>query len=82
MKIVIYTTTTCPYCGQLKEYFTQKGLPFVEKLIDQSEAAKEEMKAVSGGFMGVPFTLIEKDNGEKEGVIGFDTGRLNQILGS
>lgn len=81
MKITIYTTTTCPYCSQLKEYFNQKGLPFAEKLIDQNEEAKEEMKTVSGGFMGVPFTLIEKDDGTKEGIVGFDVGKLNQVLG-
>jgi glutaredoxin 3 len=81
MKITVYATTTCPYCSQLKDFLSQKGLSFEEKLIDQNEAAKEEMKAVSGGFMGVPFVYIEKDDGAKESVIGFDMGKLNQILG-
>jgi len=65
----------------LKDYFDEKGIAYLEKLIDQDEAAKEEMETVSGGFMGVPFIAIEKDDGTKETVIGFDKGKINSILG-
>ncbi len=80
MQITVYTTTTCPYCRQLKEYLTQKKIAFTEKLVDQDDAAQKEMLAVSGGFQGIPFTLIKKD-GETETVVGFDKGRIESILG-
>lgn len=64
----------------VKDFFASKSLPFEEKLVDQDENAKNEMSEVSGGFLGVPFTVITKDNGEVVTVIGFDKGKLEQIL--
>lgn len=80
MKITIYSTTTCPYCKMLKDYFTSKNLSFEEKLVDQDENAKLEMAGLSGGFLGVPFTVIVKDSGENQTVVGFDKGKLEEIL--
>jgi glutaredoxin len=64
----------------LKDYLAQNGFSFVEKLVDQDEAAQNEMISISGGFLGVPYTVIERDNGTKDTVVGFDKGRLNSIL--
>lgn len=80
MTIKIYSTISCPYCKMLKDFFVSKNLSFEEKLVDQDENAKNEMAAVSGGFLGVPFTVITKDNGEVVTVIGFDKGKLEQVL--
>jgi glutaredoxin len=81
LQIVIYSTMTCPYCKMLKDYLNEKSIVYTEKMVDQDEAARSEMTAVSGGFLGVPFTVITKDDGSKETVIGFDKGRLNAVLG-
>ena len=81
MVITIYSTTTCPYCKMLKDYFTEKNIVFSEKLVDIDEAAREEMMVNSGGFLGVPFTTIALDNGKKETVLGFDKGKINTLLG-
>lgn len=82
MKITVYTTTTCPYCKMLKGYLSEKKLEFEEKLVDQDDNAREEMVSVSGGFMGVPYTIIDKgDGGEKIKVIGFDKAKLDEALG-
>ncbi|MEK7169047.1 MAG: glutaredoxin domain-containing protein [Patescibacteria group bacterium] len=80
MIIKIFSTTSCPYCKMLKDYLFSKDIPFEEMLVDQDENAKNEMTAVSGGFLGVPFTVITKDNGEVTTVIGFDKGKLEEIL--
>jgi glutaredoxin 3 len=81
MQITVYSTTTCPYCKMLKDYLREKSLSFTEKLVDLDDAAKTEMSASSGGFLGVPFSVIIKDDGTKETVVGFDKGKLNSILG-
>lgn len=81
MQITIYSTTTCPYCQALKDYLKQKRAAYSEKLIDQDEAAKAEMEAVSGGFLGVPFIVVTKDDGSQETVTGFDKGKIDSILG-
>jgi glutaredoxin 3 len=80
MTIVIYSTTTCPYCKMLKDYLKEKNLAFTERLIDTDDTAKTEMEASSGGFLGVPFSVISLDNGTKETVLGFDKGKLDKVL--
>ena len=79
MNITIYTTSACPFCTMLKEYLSDKGLGFSEKLIDLHDELREEMSQKSNGFLGVPFIVIEKD-GKEETVIGFDRGKLDKIL--
>ncbi len=81
MQVTVYSTTTCPYCKMLKDYLKEKNISFVEKLVDQDEAARDEMAVASGGFLGVPFTLITKDDSSKETIIGFDKGKINSVLG-
>lgn len=81
MTITVYSTTTCPYCKMLKDFLTQSSVNYVEKMVDVDENAKNEMSKESGGFLGVPFTLIVKDDGTKETVLGFDQGKLRTVLG-
>ncbi len=64
----------------LMDYLDEKGVTYTKKLVDQDEAARDEMTQTSGGFLGVPYTVIEKD-GTKETIIGFDKGKVNQVLG-
>jgi hypothetical protein len=65
----------------LKDYLASKNISFSEKLVDMDEAAQKEMGEVSGGFLGVPFTSIFKDDGTRETVLGFDQGKINSVLG-
>ncbi|KKU04227.1 MAG: Glutaredoxin [Candidatus Woesebacteria bacterium GW2011_GWC2_47_16] len=80
MQVTVYSTTTCPYCKMLKDYLSSKSIAFSEKMVDTDEAAREEMMTSSGGFLGVPFTVIMKD-GTKDTVVGFDKGKLDSLLG-
>ena len=80
MNYTIYSTTTCPYCKMLKDYLAAKNVVFVEKLVDQDELARDEMMKESGGFLGVPFSVIVKNDGTKETVVGFDRGKLEKII--
>jgi glutaredoxin len=65
----------------LKDYLDEKKVKYEEKLVDQDEAAREEMLKASGGFLGVPFTVVTKDGGTQETIIGFDKNKVNQVLG-
>lgn len=80
MQITVFSTTTCPYCKMLKDYLTEKGFSYVEKLVDQDDIAKQEMERESGGFLGVPFSLVVKDDGSKATIIGFDKGKVDSVL--
>ncbi len=81
MEVIVYSTTTCPYCKMLKSYLDEKNVAYTEKLVDQDDSAREEMTKASGGFLGVPYSIITKDDGSKENIIGFDKGRINSVLG-
>lgn len=76
MEVVIYTTPTCPYCRQAKEYLRQKGIPFVEKDVTSNPAHAQEMIQVSGQ-RGVPVLII---NGQV--IVGFNRPLIEQALAS
>ena len=81
MQITIYATTTCPYCKMLEDFLDSKKVKYIKKLVDTDETAKDEMMRESSGFLGVPFTVITKEDGTKENVIGFDQNKISTILG-
>jgi glutaredoxin len=65
----------------LKTYLQEHGISYIEKLVDQDDSAKNEMMADSGGFLGVPFSVVVKDDGTKTTIIGFDKSKVNEVLG-
>ena len=79
-KITLYKTTTCPYCKMESEYLTSKGIQFEEIYVDQDPKAAEDMVKISNQ-LGVPFTVITRDDGSKETILGFDKNKINQALG-
>ena len=50
------------------------------RTVDQKMAETNKMMNESGGFLGVPFTVITSDDGSKETVVGFDRNRINNLL--
>mgnify|MGYP006297295393 FL=1 len=63
----------------LKDYLDESEVNYEEKVIDASEKVLEEMQEESGGFMGTPFSVIEK-NGEKIKIKGFNKEKLEEVL--
>ena len=43
MNVVVYTTPTCHYCHQVKEFLSQRGVEFTEYDVSQDRAAADEM---------------------------------------
>ncbi len=64
----------------LKDFLTEKNVEFTDINVaeDQEAAAKMVEKT---GQMGVPVSVIEKEDGSEEVVIGFDQGRIMELLG-
>jgi glutaredoxin len=80
MKVKLFKTTTCPYCKMEAEYLTSKGVQFEEIYVDRDPNAATEMMNLTGQ-LGVPVTLVIKDDGSKESLLGFEKDKLNKILG-
>ena len=75
MNITVYTTPTCPYCYQTKEFLSRRGIQFTEKNIAADPVAAQEMIQASGQ-RGVPVTVIDD-----QVVVGYDQRRLAMLLG-
>ncbi len=73
-KIIIYTTSWCPFCDAAKEYFKNKGVEYEEKNVENDIQAREEMIEKSGQ-LGVPVI----DIGGKI-IVGFSPEEIEEAL--
>lgn len=80
MNIKIFTTTTCPYCKMEKAYLDSKGIKYENVFVDHDEEAAKKMIEESGQ-MGVPFTIIIKDDGTEVKILGFNKPKIDEALG-
>jgi glutaredoxin 3 len=62
------------FCDQVKEYLSQKGIKYTEHNVAQDMDALNELRSM--GFRAVPVTVIDGQS-----VVGFDRGKLNELLG-
>ena len=56
--IVIYTTSTCPFCQAAKALLRTKAAPFEEIGVDGDRADRAAMAAKAGGRSTVPQIFI------------------------
>jgi len=74
MKIIIYTTPSCPYCLLAKQYFLSKKITFEEIDVSEDPQKAQEMVDLSGQ-MGVPVITIDD-----KVITGFDKEKIESIL--
>lgn len=73
--VTIYSTPTCHFCHQAKEFFTEKGVQFTDYDVSTDAAKRQEMIKMTGQ-LGVPVIVIDGDI-----TIGFERNRIAQKLG-
>lgn len=56
LQIIVYTTSWCGYCARLRNDLNQAEIPFEERDIEKSDAAREAYDKL--GLRGVPITVI------------------------
>lgn len=74
-KVKIYSTPTCPYCAQAKQFFKQNSIEYSDVDVSKDEKAAKEMIDKSGQ-MGVP--VIDIDG---KIIVGFDREKIKKALG-
>ena len=74
-KVKVYSTPTCPYCKQVKDFLKQNKVDYTDVDVSKDEKAAQEMIDKSGQ-MGVP--VIEIGN---ELIVGFDRPKIKKALG-
>ena len=74
MKINVYSTPTCPYCHQLKDFLKEHDIEFNDFDVSTDQAAAAKMVEKTGQ-MGVPVTEIGD-----EFIVGFDEAKIREKL--
>lgn len=74
-QVTIYSTPTCHFCQLAKEFFAANNVAYTEYNVAEDAEKRQEMVEKSGQ-MGVPVIYIGDDL-----VIGFNEGKLKQLLG-
>jgi len=73
-KIIVYSTPTCPYCFQAKDFLKENRIPFEEFDVSKNQNRAEEMFEKSGQ-LGVPVIDIDGTI-----IIGFDRNAIRKAL--
>ncbi|MDD5669939.1 MAG: glutaredoxin family protein [Candidatus Omnitrophica bacterium] len=74
-KVLVYSTSTCPYCKMVKQFLKENAIEFTDFDVALDHQKAEEMVAKSGQ-MGVPVLDIEG-----EIIVGFDREAIKKALG-
>ena len=73
--VTIYSTPTCHFCHQAKEFFKEKNVAFTDYDVSVDAAKRQEMIQMTGQ-LGVPVIVIDGTI-----VIGFNKDKVAQKLG-
>jgi glutaredoxin-like protein NrdH len=71
--VIVYSSTNCPYCQQLKKYLTEQNVAYEERNIDLNDTYGEELHSM--GIMSLPLTVI----GEHK-ILGMNVTKLKKAL--
>lgn len=74
-EVVLYTTSTCPYCVKAIKYLDSIGQDYVNKNVENDEEARDEYLQLTNGRPGVPVIVV----GDKW-MQGWSQQRLTQML--
>lgn len=68
MKIVFYSSPSCPHCHRAREFMLKEGLAFIEKDVNDPANYQEYAKL---GVQGVPVFVIGEER-----IVGFSPQQL------
>lgn len=80
-RIVVYTTTPCPYCTRVKRLLDARGLQYEEINLSRDPETRMEL-AGRTGMMTFPQVLVDDQlvGGFEETDAAVRSGRLNELL--
>lgn len=81
MNITIYSTSICAACHSLEQWLDKNNQNYTKKITDTDPEIMVEFMRVNDGYLGVPFTVIHKDDGSEVKISGFDQPKFKQVLG-
>lgn len=74
-RVLVFTTSTCPWCRRATAYLHSRGVAFKEIDVTRNPKAADDLVRRTGR-MGVP--VVEIDG---RPVVGFDQVQIDRLLG-
>lgn len=71
--VIVYTSTNCPHCRQVKSFLNDKGVQFEERNIEENEDYAQQVWDM--GLRAVPVTVI----GDKR-IVGMNKLQFDKAL--
>jgi len=72
-RIIIFTSSSCPWCNRVKQYLREKRFRFREVNVERDPEGVRELKRRN--IMGVPVVLINN-----RPVVGFNKAKIDKLL--
>jgi len=73
-RVIIFTSSSCPWCNRVKQYLRQKRFRFREVNVERDPEGARELRRRN--IMGVPVVLINNHP-----IVGFDQMKIDKLLG-
>ncbi len=73
-KVIVYSTSWCPWCTRVKDFLKEKKVPFKDINVEKDQKAAQEM-ADKSGQMGVPVLDIDGTI-----IVGFNEPEIRKAL--
>lgn len=73
-KVIVYSTSTCPWCERAKEFLKANNVEFEERNAQENPEYANELQEKSGG-VGVPVLDIDGTI-----IIGFNEKKIREVL--
>ena len=61
-RVIMYTTSVCPFCVQAKRLLRERGIPYDEIDVEVDAAVRAEMMTRAGGRRTVPQIFIDGEH--------------------
>ncbi len=74
-QVVIYSTPTCTYCNQAKEFFKANNVAYIEHNVASDLEMRKQMVEATGQ-LGVPVISIGDEH-----IVGFQKEHIAELLG-
>jgi len=67
--VVLFSTSTCPYCKKTRALFDAAGVQYADYVIDESESAEQKFKDLGGSAVPLVFIGQREIRGFREAAI-------------
>ncbi len=74
MNVIVYSTSSCPWCVKVKDFLSENNIEFEERNAQENPKYAVELQEKSGG-LAVPVTDIDGTV-----IIGFNVPKLKEAL--